>query len=154
MLPFSEAVALGPRVRTCVCMCRAAPALRCVSCRRQLAVKLSEFPERFLLPLSARMSCSGLMVDKCRVMDSKQVGWGGGGHGALPWLVCSAVAALVLGACVVTSVVLCCCQAPLWLEFTNADPLGGRIKIIYKAGDDLRQDKMTLNMIHAVTEVR
>ena len=45
-------------------------------------------------------------------------------------------------------------QAPLWLEFTNADPLGGRIKIIYKAGDDLRQDKMTLNMIHAVSEVR
>ena len=45
----------------------------CVCGRRQLAAKLSEFPTKFLLPLSARMSCSGLVVEKCRVMDSKQV---------------------------------------------------------------------------------
>ncbi len=45
----------------------------CLCGRRQLAAKLSEFPTKFLLPLSARMSCSGLVVEKCRVMDSKQV---------------------------------------------------------------------------------
>jgi hypothetical protein len=39
----------------------------------QLLLTLSKFPRHFLLPLSARMACSGLLVEKCRVLDSKQV---------------------------------------------------------------------------------
>ncbi len=44
-------------------------------------------------------------------------------------------------------------QAPLWLEFQNADVHGKPIKVIYKAGDDLRQDKMTLNLLQLMSEV-
>ncbi|GAM17822.1 hypothetical protein SAMD00019534_009970 [Acytostelium subglobosum LB1] len=36
---------------------------------------------------------------------------------------------------------------PLWLSFINSDPLGDNILTIFKAGDDLRQDQLTLQMI-------
>lgn len=36
---------------------------------------------------------------------------------------------------------------PLWLVFKNADSLGKPISIIYKIGDDLRQDVITLQMV-------
>lgn len=35
---------------------------------------------------------------------------------------------------------------PLWLLFQNADPRGDDINIIFKCGDDLRQDMLTLQM--------
>ncbi len=38
-------------------------------------------------------------------------------------------------------------KKPLWLEFTNPDPDGSAIKVIFKEGDDLRQDMLTLQMI-------
>ena len=41
--------------------------------RTQLAEKVAGFPAQFLLPLSSRMSCTGLIIDRCRVLDSKQV---------------------------------------------------------------------------------
>lgn len=59
--------------------------------------------------------CKSLIVEKCRVMDSK--------------------------------------QAPLWLEFENSDANGRPIKILFKAGDDLRQDLLTLQLIHIMSEL-
>ena len=38
-------------------------------------------------------------------------------------------------------------KKPLWLEFENADRLGDRILVMFKSGDDLRQDQMTLQII-------
>lgn len=38
-------------------------------------------------------------------------------------------------------------KLPLWLVFENADPTGKPIYVIFKSGDDLRQDMLTLQMI-------
>jgi hypothetical protein len=45
-------------------------------------------------------------------------------------------------------------KAPLWIVFTNADPLGQPINVIFKCGDDLRQDLLTLQMLGIMDEVR
>jgi hypothetical protein len=37
-------------------------------------------------------------------------------------------------------------KRPLWLVFRNADPLGAKVIIMFKAGDDLRQDCVTLQV--------
>jgi hypothetical protein len=44
-------------------------------------------------------------------------------------------------------------KLPLWLVFKNADPLGASIYIIFKAGDDLRQDLLTLQMLDLMDNV-
>lgn len=36
---------------------------------------------------------------------------------------------------------------PLWIVFQNSDIHGGDIYIIFKNGDDLRQDMLTLQML-------
>jgi len=38
-------------------------------------------------------------------------------------------------------------KLPLWLVFENADPDGDKIMVMFKAGDDLRQDTVTLQLI-------
>jgi hypothetical protein len=38
-------------------------------------------------------------------------------------------------------------MVPLWLVFKNADPMGPPIYIIFKSGDDLRQDLLTLQIL-------
>lgn len=38
-------------------------------------------------------------------------------------------------------------KKPLWLNFVNPDPMGGNILVIFKEGDDLRQDMLTLQML-------
>ena len=38
-------------------------------------------------------------------------------------------------------------KVPLWLHFVNADPVGDEIIVIFKNGDDLRQDQLTLQML-------
>jgi hypothetical protein len=37
-------------------------------------------------------------------------------------------------------------KAPLWLVMENADPDGDLINILYKSGDDLRQDLLTIQV--------
>ncbi len=37
-------------------------------------------------------------------------------------------------------------QAPLFLSFDNNDPAGSPFKVIFKVGDDLRQDILILQM--------
>lgn len=74
-----------------------------------------EFPPTFTLALNPTMECTGLQVNKCKVMDSKKL--------------------------------------PLWLVFRNADPLGANVYVMFKAGDDLRQDLLTLQMLELMDNV-
>jgi len=45
-------------------------------------------------------------------------------------------------------------KLPLWLVFQNADPQGKDIYVIFKCGDDLRQDMLTLQMIRIMDKVQ
>jgi phosphatidylinositol-4,5-bisphosphate 3-kinase len=65
-----------------------------------------EFPARFQLPLDPRQEVKGVIVDKCKYMDSK--------------------------------------KQPLWLVFENAEKRGAPIRVIFKAGDDLRYARACL----------
>jgi hypothetical protein len=44
-------------------------------------------------------------------------------------------------------------MAPLWLVFRNVDPDGADIYVIFKSGDDLRQDILTLQLIQVLDKV-
>ncbi len=38
-------------------------------------------------------------------------------------------------------------MVPLWLVFKNADPDAPNVYVIFKSGDDLRQDILTLQIL-------
>lgn len=44
-------------------------------------------------------------------------------------------------------------KRPLWLVFKNADPLGQKIILMFKSGDDLRQDTVTLQLIRVMDKL-
>ena len=44
-------------------------------------------------------------------------------------------------------------KKPLWLEFRNADHSGDLCKVMFKSGDDLRQDQMTLQIIRYMDKI-
>jgi len=44
-------------------------------------------------------------------------------------------------------------KLPLWICFENADPAGDRYLVLFKAGDDLRQDLMTLQMLRVMDQI-
>lgn len=44
-------------------------------------------------------------------------------------------------------------MAPLWLVFKNADPEGPDLVVIFKSGDDLRQDILTLQLLQVMDKI-
>lgn len=71
--------------------------------------KLKLPDSKFKLPLSTKIEVKKLIVEKCKVMNSKKL--------------------------------------PIWLVFQNADSTGENVNVIFKAGDDLRQDLLTLQIL-------
>eukprot|EP00899_Mesostigma_viride_P008452 jgi/Mesvir1/17608/Mv08835-RA.1 len=56
----------------------------------------------------------------------------------------------VRGVRVTESRVMSSKKRPLWLVMENADPLGPPVPILFKQGDDLRQDMLTLQMLRTM----
>ena len=44
-------------------------------------------------------------------------------------------------------------KLPLWLVFQNADPIGKPVYVMFKSGDDLRQDMLTLQMLNIMDKL-
>lgn len=44
-------------------------------------------------------------------------------------------------------------MVPLWLVFQNADPNGSNVYLMFKSGDDLRQDMLTLQLLNIMDKI-
>jgi phosphatidylinositol-4,5-bisphosphate 3-kinase len=44
-------------------------------------------------------------------------------------------------------------KVPLWLVFENADPYGQEIVVMFKSGDDLRQDMLTIQVLSVMDSI-
>ena len=44
-------------------------------------------------------------------------------------------------------------MAPLWVEFVNSDPLSDKEIVIFKSGDDLRQDMLTMQLLTVMDRI-
>ena len=86
-------------------------------------LRATALPATFQLPLSPDVICDGIRIEECRVMDSKKKPL---------WLVFDAIE---------------------WQEMHNNDAAGNRapghfkFPVLFKAGDDLRQDQLTLQLL-------
>eukprot|EP01094_Clydonella_sp_ATCC50884_P017221 TRINITY_DN2958_c0_g2_i1.p1 TRINITY_DN2958_c0_g2~~TRINITY_DN2958_c0_g2_i1.p1 ORF type:complete len:1042 (-),score=355.45 TRINITY_DN2958_c0_g2_i1:555-3641(-) len=95
-------------------LCQVANSIKDVPLGRRRAILQQQIrelklPEQYQIPLDPCQFAQGILVEKCKSMDSA--------------------------------------KAPLWLVFENADPHGDTIWLIFKSGDDLRQDLLTLQML-------
>ena len=86
-------------------------------------LRATALPATFQLPLSPDVICDGIRIEECRVMDSKKKPL---------WLVFDAIE---------------------WKEMHNNDAAGNhapghfKFPVLFKAGDDLRQDQLTLQLL-------
>lgn len=87
-----------------------------------------DFPKRFTLPLFNDRESKGLIIEKCKVMVTIFF--------FFPFIHFSFFFFQKTSK-----------KMPLWLVFENADRNGEPITIIFKCGDDLRQDVLTLRVI-------
>ncbi|KAF4131656.1 Phosphatidylinositol 3- and 4-kinase [Phytophthora infestans] len=79
------------------------------------ALEAVVFPDTFQLPLQPRSYCTRVIVESCRVMESK--------------------------------------KRPLFLQFESAKAQHGRPYVIFKAGDDLRQDQLVLQILRVMDDL-
>jgi phosphatidylinositol-4,5-bisphosphate 3-kinase len=105
---------------------------------RDLLREISDqLPATFQLPLSSKYECQGLRIEKCNVI-SRRID---------PPPAPPPPTAPPCSAHTYFSQVMSSKKLPLWLVF-EAD--GTDLYVIYKSGDDLRQDEMTLQMVRLV----
>lgn len=100
--------------------------------KETLQVELDQcrLPTPFSLSLDPKLETGSLILEKCKYMDSKKV------HRRRK-----------KPSNFFSSLTFHFTQLPLWLVFNNHDATGSDIFIIFKSGDDLRQDMLTLQMI-------